>query len=193
MHCCATVVVNTRNELIIVPYWDCNEPSNVNTLSHTFYYRLPLWRFALYCTHRSRRGTVINTLIAFTLCATTRVGPWLLEKDWTVPLRTIVSLLGLLLNTLMAFTLTKNVEIPFWRSLYAPTRVESMAAGARLNCSVKNYCFPVGFINEHPYGVYTRQRMLKCPFGVHGMHHTSGVHGCSSATETKKPRFLIAS
>jgi len=30
------------------------------TLSHTFYYKLPLWRFALYCTHRSRRGNVIK-------------------------------------------------------------------------------------------------------------------------------------
>jgi len=38
------------------------------------------------------------------------------------------------------------------------------------NCSDENYCFPVGFINEHPYGVYT----------VH--NHTSGVRGCWSTT-----------
>ena len=54
--------------------------------------------------------------------------------------------------------------MPLWRSLCATTRVESSAAGARLNCSVKNYGFPVGFINEHPYGVYTKTKNVEMPF-----------------------------
>ena len=59
---------------------------------------------------------------------------------------------------------TKNVEMPLWRSLCAPTRVESMATRARLNCSVKNYSVPVGFIIEHSYGVYTKTKNVEMPF-----------------------------
>ena len=61
MHCCATVVVNTRNELIICSLlgFVMNQVMLI-TLHTCSTINLPLWRFALYCPHRSRCGTVIK-------------------------------------------------------------------------------------------------------------------------------------